>query len=393
MAQQIINIGSSPNDGAGDPLRTAFEKCNDNFTELYTTSGGGTGTVTSVSVNAANGVSASITNATTTPAMTFSLGNIVPATVNGITLSGSSTPSLAVTGATSVTGVNTGDQTITLSGDLSGSGSAGINATIANNAVTYAKMQQVAAISVVGNSTGSLANAGAITGSANQVLRVNATGSSLAFGALNLSAAGSITGTLGIASGGTGLSNAGLNNQYLKSNGVTASWAYLPAVSTNLWLSADEIKPRTSNGCSTATTESATNKVNTTELVFDQSIDEYSQVAVVMPSNYNGGTVTAKFHWTASSGSGDVVWAIQGRAFADGSNIDQAFGSAQTVIDTLTAANQVDITASTAAITLAGTPAAGNLVIFQIYRIGSTGPDTLTADARLLGVEISYTGA
>ena len=35
MAQQTINIGSAPNDGAGDPLRTAFQKCNDNFTELY----------------------------------------------------------------------------------------------------------------------------------------------------------------------------------------------------------------------------------------------------------------------------------------------------------------------------------------------------------------------
>jgi len=35
MAQQIINIGSSPNDGTGDPLRTAFSKINNNFTELY----------------------------------------------------------------------------------------------------------------------------------------------------------------------------------------------------------------------------------------------------------------------------------------------------------------------------------------------------------------------
>jgi hypothetical protein len=35
MAQQIIGIGSSANDGTGDPLRTAFDKCNDNFTELY----------------------------------------------------------------------------------------------------------------------------------------------------------------------------------------------------------------------------------------------------------------------------------------------------------------------------------------------------------------------
>jgi hypothetical protein len=33
--QQIINIGSAPNDGTGDPLRTAFDKSNDNFSELY----------------------------------------------------------------------------------------------------------------------------------------------------------------------------------------------------------------------------------------------------------------------------------------------------------------------------------------------------------------------
>jgi hypothetical protein len=35
MAQQIINIGSSPNDRSGDHLRTAFGKINSNFTELY----------------------------------------------------------------------------------------------------------------------------------------------------------------------------------------------------------------------------------------------------------------------------------------------------------------------------------------------------------------------
>lgn len=35
MAQQTINIGAAPNDGTGDPLRNAFDKINDNFTELY----------------------------------------------------------------------------------------------------------------------------------------------------------------------------------------------------------------------------------------------------------------------------------------------------------------------------------------------------------------------
>jgi len=35
MARQSINIGSAPNDGTGDSIRAAFDKCNDNFEELY----------------------------------------------------------------------------------------------------------------------------------------------------------------------------------------------------------------------------------------------------------------------------------------------------------------------------------------------------------------------
>lgn len=33
--QEIINIGALPNDGEGDPLRTAFSKINNNFAQLY----------------------------------------------------------------------------------------------------------------------------------------------------------------------------------------------------------------------------------------------------------------------------------------------------------------------------------------------------------------------
>lgn len=35
MAQQIINVGAVPNDNTGDPLRIAYQKCNNNFDELY----------------------------------------------------------------------------------------------------------------------------------------------------------------------------------------------------------------------------------------------------------------------------------------------------------------------------------------------------------------------
>lgn len=77
-----------------------------------------TGTVSSVSVVTANGVSGSVATATTTPAITLTLGAITPTSVNGVTFSGSG--SLANSGTSSLTsftgsgttsGTNTGDQT------------------------------------------------------------------------------------------------------------------------------------------------------------------------------------------------------------------------------------------------------------------------------------------
>jgi hypothetical protein len=35
VAKQTVNLGTSANKGDGDPLRTAFDKVNDNFDELY----------------------------------------------------------------------------------------------------------------------------------------------------------------------------------------------------------------------------------------------------------------------------------------------------------------------------------------------------------------------
>jgi hypothetical protein len=73
-----------------------------------------------------------------------------------------------VTGGSNV-GYLTGNQTITLSGDLSGSGTTSISATIAanavtnakiaNSAVTYAKIQNVGAASVLGNPSASVSQA------------------------------------------------------------------------------------------------------------------------------------------------------------------------------------------------------------------------------------------
>ena len=41
MAKTAIGVGSSANDGTGDPLRTAMQSTNSNFDELYTLLGNG----------------------------------------------------------------------------------------------------------------------------------------------------------------------------------------------------------------------------------------------------------------------------------------------------------------------------------------------------------------
>ena len=97
------------------------------------------GTVTSVSVTTANGVSGTVANPSSTPAISLSLGAITPTSVAA---------SGAVTGS-NLSGNNTGDQLITLTGDVTGSGTTSFAATIANDAVTYSKIQNVSGASLL----------------------------------------------------------------------------------------------------------------------------------------------------------------------------------------------------------------------------------------------------
>jgi hypothetical protein len=68
----------------------------------FTPGGGGAGTVTTVSVVTANGVSGSVATATTTPAITLALGAITPSSVASVgTVTGSN-----------LSGTNTGDNAV-----------------------------------------------------------------------------------------------------------------------------------------------------------------------------------------------------------------------------------------------------------------------------------------
>lgn len=161
--------------------------------------------------------------------------------------------------------------------------------------------------------------------------------------------------------------------------------------SSNIWIPASAWIPRTTSGCGVDSRELTTNRQNFDELLFDAASNEFAQALTIMPNNYNNGSVTSRFYWTASTGSGDVVWGIQGRAFANDDALDSAFGTAQTVTDSLLAINDMHVTSATAAVTFAGTPAANTPIQLQIYRDAVASGDLLSDKARLLGVEIIYT--
>jgi len=83
MAKQIINIGSTANDGTGDPIRTAFQKAMSNFDELYT---GSTSDVDSLIAGAGISVDQATGNVTVTntaPDQTVTLTSGANVTITG----------------------------------------------------------------------------------------------------------------------------------------------------------------------------------------------------------------------------------------------------------------------------------------------------------------------
>jgi hypothetical protein len=118
MAKSLINLGSLPNDGGGDPLRTAGEKINSNFDEIYSTFGNGS-TLTGISSEAYSAEYASVAGVSTVSQGLIGAPNISVGivTASGFISAASTTPiSITLLGnQLTFTAVGIGSTTFTLS--------------------------------------------------------------------------------------------------------------------------------------------------------------------------------------------------------------------------------------------------------------------------------------
>lgn len=173
---------------------------------------------------------------------------------------------------------------------------------------------------------------------------------------------------------------------------VTGSVLKTAGVET-IWVPAAAMTSRTTNGAAAGTLEMTTNKNMFSTLDFDTTTAEYAQFAIRMPKSWDEGTVTARFTWSHASTTTNfgVAWRLGGVALSDDDAGDVAFGTVAAATDTGGTTNDIYITAATAAITIAGTPAAEDWVMFQIDRGVANGSDTMAIDARLHGVTLYIT--
>jgi hypothetical protein len=159
-----------------------------------------------------------------------------------------------------------------------------------------------------------------------------------------------------------------------------------------IWIPAGAMRPKVTNGAGASTYDSGSNDVTVATLDFDTTTQEYAHTCPIgMPKSWNEGTVTAIIYWTNTGGASTetVRWSVAGAAVSNDDTLNIAMGTAQTVDDTWLAQNDLHITSATSAITIGGSPAAEDLVVFEITRV--TASDNMAGDAKLIGIKILLT--
>ena len=160
-----------------------------------------------------------------------------------------------------------------------------------------------------------------------------------------------------------------------------------------IWVPANAMTPTTSNGCaSIAAVETTSGRPDMYVLDFDKDSDEFAQFTVAFPKSWNAGTVTYQVFWSGLAATGGVSWSMDAVAFANNDSIATAYGTAVVVDDTEQGAvEEVNVSAVSGALTIAGSPGDDELCYFRIARDVSDSNDDSGGDARLHGIKLFYT--
>lgn len=149
--------------------------------------------------------------------------------------------------------------------------------------------------------------------------------------------------------------------------------------------------PATTNGPSISQIETSSNKNNYKVLGFNTATQQFACFSIPFPKSFNNGTVTFHALWTFQSSSGGVAWMLEAQACSDGDATDGSWGTGVQVTDTALTAGQQHVSATSAAITIGGTPATSDQIYFRIKRVPADAADTLGADAQLIGIRLFFT--
>ena len=176
---------------------------------------------------------------------------------------------------------------------------------------------------------------------------------------------------------------------------VTITGAASTIGTHDIWVPASAMYPSTTNGATAATTtEVSATKPEIRSLDFAAAAIDYAQFNIAMPKSWNEGTITAEFYWVPGGSGGvsdGVTWAIQGVALSNDGAHNTAFGTAVEADDLYIALNDLHISPTTPAMTIDGSPAAGDITYFQVYRAVGDAHDDLARDAKLIGVKLHFT--
>jgi hypothetical protein len=225
-----------------------------------------------------------------------------------------------------------------------------------------------------------------VQGSSGTVLSIGATDEiDLTATAIDINGTCDISGTLSLA--GTNVTSTATELNKLDGVGTLKQ-----AGKESIWIPAVAMYPNSTNGCAELAQTELSNGPELKSLDFDKDSDENAQFAIAFPKSWNEGTITFQAFFTANStNTGTTAWGLAGVALADDGSLNTAFGT--TVVATAKAhsgtANDLDVTAESGAVTIAGSPSTDEYVFFQIVRDVSA--DDLTVDAKLLGIKLFFT--